>query len=278
MLGLNGIYIRISFIMPDAEDDENTDIENLPTPNNAEKMLSEIKREVREAVRMELQIALQFYSDKIDDYELKMNEFEKQCINLKNNCKNLTLKNEALEQRLNTLEQSFITNQLEIIGIKKMEQEDITSIAKKYSTIIGQNPQDITNVYRKENKRKNNSANEATTESATQRAQEPIVITLREGRRGSWLDAAKTTNVSARNDLGMATDSKVYLRESLTPSTAYLRWKAKTTLKDTGLYKYVWCKNGAIFARKEDKGKSLIIRSTNDISRLAGNTVTDTET
>ena len=94
---------RLSFIMPDAEEEVDTDSEQqqIQAPTITHKILSDIRREVREVVRDELQTALQFYSDKIDEYEVKIKDYENQCYELKNTCKNLILRNDVLEQTKN---------------------------------------------------------------------------------------------------------------------------------------------------------------------------------
>ncbi|KAL4709599.1 hypothetical protein ACJJTC_007330 [Scirpophaga incertulas] len=76
---------RLSFIMPDVEDEADTDTETATNQTSmSQKMLNEIKREVRDVVRNELQLALQFYSDKIDEYEMRIKDYENQCAKWKN--------------------------------------------------------------------------------------------------------------------------------------------------------------------------------------------------
>ncbi|KAL4718983.1 hypothetical protein ACJJTC_016019 [Scirpophaga incertulas] len=59
---------KLSFIMRDVEDEADTDTDTVTNPASmSQKMLNEIKREVRDVVRTELQVALQFYSDKIGE-------------------------------------------------------------------------------------------------------------------------------------------------------------------------------------------------------------------
>lgn len=256
---------RLSFIMPDAEEELDTDTEpqsqNQITQSMLREFRSEIRKEVRDVVRAELQSelqsVLQFYSNKIDDYETKIKEYENQSIEMKNQCKNLLLRNEAMEQKINIIEQNLINNYIEIDGISEYENEDVYSIAKKLSEKINQNAKDMLKVYRKKSKR--NAGNRKS----------PIIISLAEGRRAYWLAAAKNIDMTCARDLGMSEDSKIYVRESLTPYTANLLWKAKTTLKKTDLCKYVWCSEGVVLARKADRQRIHHIRNTSDIERLA---------
>lgn len=253
---------RLSFIMPDPEEDDNTDSEIAPidpTVNSMTKqMLVEIKREIRQMMREELQSILQFYSDKIDDYEIKMKALDNQCIQLNNIYKNLSLKNNVLEQKINSLEQQQLKNIIEIHGIKEQEKEDVTSLSQSVCIKLNLEPTDVKSAYRKKTSRSRTDVNKPT----------PIVVSLCDGKREKWLAAAKNNNITSK-DIGTGGDNKVFVRESLTPTNAFLLWKAKTTLTLDNLCKYVWCKNGTILARKSEKEKAHIIRTEDDINRLA---------
>lgn len=244
---------RISFIMPEPEEEENTDTDPQPA-TSTKTIMSEIRREVREVVRSELQTVLQFYSDKIDEYETKIKLYENQCTELKNTCKNLALKNDVLEQKVNYIEQNMINNCVEIIGID--ENADVQNTVKSISTKIKQNHSDIIKVYRKKASRPSGNNKPS-----------PIIVSLAEGCRDKWLEAAKATRISSK-DLGMQGDSQVYIRESLTPNNAFLLWKAKMALRNTEICRFVWCKNGIVMARRAEKEKPYAIRSIKDIEKL----------
>ncbi|KAJ8709457.1 hypothetical protein PYW08_009461 [Mythimna loreyi] len=62
---------RLSCILPDVDDEDITDTENLMDTNITQRILSDIRREVRDIIKEELQSTLQFYSDKIDESMLK---------------------------------------------------------------------------------------------------------------------------------------------------------------------------------------------------------------
>lgn len=64
--------------------------------------------------------------------------------------------------------------------------------------------------------------------------------------RDQWLAAARAAAPINACDVGGEGDAKVYVRESLTPTTAFLLWKAKKELKGKALCKYVWCRYGVI--------------------------------
>lgn len=255
---------RLSCILPDADDDE-IEAEAL-TSNVSAQIIAEIRREVRETIRIEIQTSMQFYSDKIDDYEEKIKSFDNrvkaldnQCYDLKNQMKNLQRRNEALEQRVATLDQDNLADCLEICGIEEKENEIVGDVTSAVCQAWKLDPNDIIKAYRKKNRARNNTKN----------LQSPaIFVKLREGRREKWLLASKDQRKSSK-DVGIGRDdSKIYFRESLSPHTAYLLWKAKSILQDSELFRYVWCKNGHVLARRADKEKVTAIHSERDIERL----------
>ncbi|CAG5054623.1 unnamed protein product [Parnassius apollo] len=228
----------------------------------------ELRREIRETIRIEMQqmqSTLQFYSDKFDDYEVKMKSYdirvkmlENQYNDLINQNKNLKVQHGALEQRITVLEQAQLANQLEICGIAEEENENLTDITSKICDTFKLNPDDIIKAYRKKSFNKKNSKKPQ---------QAAIVIGLREGNRDQWLLASMNTHKTCR-DIGKQGNSKIYFRESLSSHIAYLLWKSKSVLKETGIYKYVWCKNGHILARKNENEKITRNHSESDIDKL----------
>lgn len=263
---------RISVILPDPEEEESD------TEGSQAKILEEIHREVREMrknvreiIREELQTSLSYYSDKIDDFDNKVKDFEirlklmeNQCKETTNMNKNVTLINEVLEQKLNKMEQTLSANNIEICGVDEVADENIQQMASSYCLAIKQQPQDILRVYRK---KKISRAGSAQAERA--KRDSPIVVTLREGCRDRWLVAGRISKVQAHM-IGGANDKEVHARESLSPTISYLLWKAKTELKDKSICKFVWCKNGSIMVRKSEGDKKVhYVRTPKDIEKIA---------
>lgn len=269
----NGKPKRLSCILPDVDDEDITDTENLMDNNITQRILSDIRREVRDIIKEELQSTLQFYSDKIDEYELKINGFENkiklfdnQNMELKHKYKNLELKYEVVEQKLNAFEQSQLANNIDICGVE--ETEDVDGMVKNLCIKLNLKAEDVVCTYRKKSNRP---------EAKQGKLPPPIVVTLKEGRRDSWLQVAKTHTISGK-DLGSGEDTKIYLRESLSPTTAYLLWATKNALKTTNICKFVWCKNGQILVKRHEKGKTYNIRSEKDIHKLVSDFKNNQET
>lgn len=173
---------RLSAILPEPEDDDNTDTDSVLVNQECEKktILSEIRNEIRKVIREELQNSLKFYAEKIDDfqesidnYEHKIKNIENQNQDLKNKFTNIQLKYEVLEQKLNSLEQIMIENKIEICGINKSQNENIENICKKISVKLGQSENDIIKIYRKESK----------APAAQNRISTTLVVSLKEAGR-----------------------------------------------------------------------------------------------
>lgn len=278
---------RVSCILPDpAEEEDNTDNETDTTATSAvvqnitKNISRDLRREVREIIRQELQTTLQYYSDKIDDYEKKMKSFEMTVKTLENNCTdvknkyvNMELKYQALEQKISSLEQNHLVNMLEICGVDKTGNEDLIKITTDVAKVINCNPRDVMEAYRK-------AENPRPKSGLTSIARcPPIVVQLRNGCRANWLAAVKLNPIQP-GDLGLPISgapeqprdqitTRIYLRELLTPFNSYLLWRAKTDLKNTNLCKFVWSKDGQILARKDEESKIIHIRSAEDIVKLS---------
>lgn len=257
--------------MPGPEEDY-SDLEQVPTPTQTEpgkiipdKFLSDMRRQIRETIQEEMKKSLQFYSDKVDDfqetidrYEEKVKYLENQNKDLQNKYTNMKNKYDLLEQKINSLEQTQIENKIEIAGVHKTENENLQEILKKICEKIKQETKDVIKIYRKESK----------ASAGQKRSSSTLVVTLRDGCRDQWLEGAKSVTILDR-DVGGETETKVFLREALTPATAHLLWRAKAELKETNLVRFVWCKRGNVLIRKSEKEKVHVIRSEGDIDRWA---------
>jgi hypothetical protein len=271
---------RISVILPDLEDDE-SDADHLTGPTQDKVTLYEIRNEVREMrqtvrdiIREELQSTLKFYSEKIDEYEEKIQVYESkvklmenQVKNVNNIFKNLQLKNEVLEQKIHKIEQAHICNEIEICGIAEDKDEDIKEITIKVGQALEQKTEDVVKAFRVRKPGRPGAAQTARIDKDA-----PIRVALKDGRRHAWIEAAKKFNITAGNMSMRGTtgdNCRIYVREALTPATAYLLWKAKCELRDKAICKYVWSRDGTIMARVREGSKKVhYIRAESDIEAL----------
>lgn len=264
---------RLSFVLPDLEDEETPDLENqadlLSMPGVKEllkEMVGRMQEEVSNIITNELQKSLQFYSDKIDEFEGKIKKHESQFktienryIDLKNVCKNLQLRYESLEQKYHNLQQDNLASYIELCGVEAVENENIDDIVKTVSAELKQNSYDIITAYQKPPPKR----------TSQNKPMPVIVISLKQGCKDKWLQANKDITILPNKNEIVSGRPKIYLREALSPSVAYLLYKTKEELKKTGICKYVWFKEGTILVRKQEKDKIYKIKVESDITKIA---------
>ncbi|KAL4721692.1 hypothetical protein ACJJTC_018501 [Scirpophaga incertulas] len=88
---------RLSCIAPDIDCEDNTDTESITDNTSSHsdltmhQILRELRKEVRQVIQEELQGSLKYFSDKIDDYERKIQKYEKFTKDLENRCTDLQI-------------------------------------------------------------------------------------------------------------------------------------------------------------------------------------------
>lgn len=233
-------------------DPEKASVESLLLEvNNKLEIIHKINERLNEAVE-----AIDFYAEQYQ----KMLEFkqsaEKKFTYLENKNIFLEKRNKALEERIEELEQREKEKNIEIIGLEKQNNEDITEMVKKISNKLNLNPKEIEDVKRV-GKIKSNGKPQA------------VVVTLRtKTARDQWIAARKSkiTNSLLYNN---GNDNPIYINEDLTKYKRQLFWETKFQLKSK--VKYIWVQNGNILVRKNDTEKAIYkIRNDSDIEQVAG--------
>lgn len=252
-------------------EDEDEDEEEKLVTLEVKKFMKDITREMDKLLKRELKRELneltssvQFISDKLDDslekmevFQQKIKTLEQKNVDLLN--KNIFLENRisAIEQRFNEAEQYKMINVIEVAEVPVLNDENVQVLATKIANKLNVQMENV-----KKAKRMNS------------RAGRPGVIHIEmenEDSKNLWVAAARATDIKAGDLLSNLEreqrDAKVFVREALTPFQKNLLWKSKQTLKD--IFKYVWCRHGKVLARKQDNDKVIIIRSENDLQKLA---------
>ena len=62
-------------------------------------------------------------------------------------------------------------------------------------------------------------------------------------------------------------DGFIYVNDELTPYNRRLLWQAKTKAKESK-WNFVWCRNGNIFARRNENSSAILIKNTADIENI----------
>lgn len=260
---------RSVFIPEDEDQEEGSKLDFMPSRHNSsidiKKLLRDISIEVEKSIKHELKDitkSFEFHTDKMDEildnieaFKTTVQDLKKKNTELANKNNNLEIRVGALEQRIQDLEQKQLAKTIEISNIPNNFEGDCNIMLKNISAHL---------------KVPYNEIDEVKHLSGRKDRPGMLMVKFRiESDKRTWLENAKTTKISigdiVSNSSGNVAKEPIYIREALTPYNKKLLWTAKQELKDK--YKFVWCKNGIIRARKDEKVEAIIIRSEEDIKK-----------
>lgn len=227
-------------------------------PNTAVTMADTNKK--MDVIDMEKKLAelaelVDFVSGKYD----KMCEFqimaEKKIKALENKNAYLEKCNKSLEERVNELEEREKGKKVELAGLERKENEDITTVVTQVAHKLELDPSQI------------ERAERVGREKPDSEKPLPVVITLKTREaRDNWIKNRKYRLTNGQI-YDTKNDSRIYVNENLTRYKRNLLWLTKTQLKKT--YKYIWVQDGKILIRKSDELKKIFsIRDERDIERF----------
>lgn len=255
---------RTSFVLAEEEEDgHESDNASEIVALNTSKFMKDVTKEIHKIIKNELgdlNSAMEFVSEKVEECIKNMKTFEEQIkilekknIDLINKNKNFENRLSALEQRLNEREQLSCNNTVEIVGVPVKENEKVEDVVATIANKIQACPRQVKKATRLPGRNGKEGIiqveledNQARLQWIASARQRPIVA----GDISTDIDKQKSTN-------------RIYLREALTYYYKNLLWKTKDELKN--IYKYIWCKNGKILVRKSDNTKVYTIRCEMDI-------------
>lgn len=221
--------------------------------------------------------AIDYFSSKYDEFfrvisEIKKDNklIKKDLLSVKKANKRITKENETLKQRLNEMEQSALSGELEINGIPQAANENCENILQTICEKMNC-PIEATDVVQV--RRVGLGTSNTKPDKTAHRPSTTIVATLRNSSiRQKILDARKTAADLTLKDIGFgAADSpdrrmagRFFLNERLSPTNRHLFWLARQAKKPAG-YQYCWVKHGIIYMRRIDSAPPIRIKSESDI-------------
>ncbi|XP_060810214.1 uncharacterized protein LOC132904301 [Amyelois transitella] len=253
---------RASLINAETDSDDEEDLEGLLEKPIFKKLLKGVEKTIQKEMKT-ITGTLDFFSEKIDEFNeclqacvAKMKDLEKKNAHLINQNVNLETRLNAVEQRVQELEQKQLSNHIEISGIAYTEKVEPVSIAKAVAKQL-----EVPEVSVKAARRTNLRADKVGV----------LLVELQEEKRAQWLNKAKEKKLTVQDlqsTVAVVGDpkDKIYIREALTAYNKWLMWKVKAELKES--FKFIWCKDGLIKVRKDEKSKILIVRNESDIKKL----------
>lgn len=229
-------------------------------------VLKEIRRDVKllNSKYESLLDSVNFCSDKVTAFEsivAKLNE--KVSIIEKLTKENTELKSvvDNLSNRLEAVDQQARANNIEMQGIPEKENENLLSIIKTIGENIGCpiEPTEVDTVFR------------AAHRESSDKPRSIIIKLLSKQKRDNILSAAKLKRRSSDSiSRGLKVDNiskELYINEHLTPKNKLILKKSKEMARSKN-YKYIWVRNGVVFARSNDRSRVIKILNENDVNKI----------
>lgn len=207
--------------------------------------------------------SVNFYSNQITTFESIINKLnDKIAVIEKLTKENIELKSEIknLNSRVEIVEQQARLNNLEIQGVPEKPNENILHILEKIGEHI-QCPISASTI---------DTAHRIAHQSSDR--PKPIIVKfITKQKRDEILAAAKVKRL-ATNDRspGLKIENisnGLFINEHLTSLTKLILKKSKDMARSKN-YKYIWVRNGSVFARKDDRSAVFRITSESDICKI----------
>ncbi|XP_026730728.1 uncharacterized protein LOC113495927 [Trichoplusia ni] len=177
----------------------------------------------------------------------------------------LKLTMSEMSDRLNNLEQHLREENLELQGVPEHQNENLTNLMEQCSRVVGHS-------FKEDDVVKCTRVAKLNKDSKLPRA---IIVKFRGVRKRDEFYSAvyrynKTNPDNKLNTslLGISGDKKpVYVSEHLSPTNKILHSAARQKAKEFG-YKFVWVKNGRIYARKLVDSRYIIIKNKESLNLI----------
>lgn len=214
----------------------------------------------------EVKESINFMNDKFEEILKQQAETKKEIADLKtqNNALKSTVKD--LGERLNTMEQSARSSNVEIQCVPEKRNENLLSLVSQISTVINCNltADSVSHVTRVA---KLNPGNPRPRSIVAQFTSTKLrdqfmaaAINFNKGKKvEDKLNSAHVGFVEQR--------TTVFITEHLSPANKALHAAARSTAKKKG-YKHVWVRGGRIFMRKSDDSDYIIVKNLDSLNNL----------
>ncbi|XP_065368909.1 putative leucine-rich repeat-containing protein DDB_G0290503 [Calliphora vicina] len=246
-LSLNDVNNSVYMVKADVKEFK-TDVSSMKTDiNDIKTTMQELAKTIIEnntQMNTNLQTAITTITNSITTLTSQVSEL---CESNKEKEKQIN----EMDKRINDLEQQLLNKNIEIKNVtnKNMHPNDVVKkIANSLNVEINDN--DISNSY------------------TIKKSQKVIVEFTSVNKKRELLTKINRHRVDS-SLINEDTNNKfIYVNEHLTPYKRRLLWLAKTKAKDSN-WRYVWIKNGNIYAKKNEISNPIIIFNASDIELIA---------
>ncbi|CAG5023260.1 unnamed protein product [Parnassius apollo] len=247
--------VRKSYIIPEEEEkveqNEQTQDHSYSKPSiDIKKLLKDISKEVGVTIKRELEpieSSISYCHDKLDEVldnvdvlKRRIIELETKNIALNNKNNNLEIRINVLEQKIGELEQKQYSNKIELTGISDIDNINHHQVTKILASKLDMDANSVKSIKQIEGRKGKDGY---------------LLLELSdETESEKWIQAAKMKILKINDILPNAPmiynegKDRIMLRRALTKTNKIILWNAKKQLGSE--YKYIWFKNGHIFARK----------------------------
>ncbi|XP_013144855.1 PREDICTED: uncharacterized protein LOC106108282 [Papilio polytes] len=199
------------------------------------------------------------------DFNVKLEASNNTIQELQKQKNNLQTELTDAQRRLDALEKSSRSLNVEIQLVPDNRNENILSTVKQIISVI-QAPVDEANIRCVRRVAKLNPQ--------STRPRNILVTLSTERQRDTFISAFKRYNKNNRSDplnttnLGIPGNKQaIYIMEHLPPYLKSLHAETRKTAKDKN-YKYVWIKYGNIYIRKDDTSPAILVKNSTSLSKL----------
>lgn len=212
----------------------------------------------------EIKKSMTFFSEKLDEtnklLEVTNNnykEVKKEVEELKQKNSELTLEIKEIKVRLRHMEQYSRKCNVEISGVPVTNREDAVTVVEDVGKAIG-----VTL------RREEVAAAHRVPTFRTGKAPSIVVQFTTRTTRDQWIAKAKVKRDLTADAINRSfPKTRVFIGEHLTPETKILLSRAKDKCKALG-WKFVWCREGKVYVRKEEGAKCVRVDSQDDLVKL----------
>lgn len=220
-----------------------------------------VDRDFRTDLR-EIKASLKFIGEKYDEMRVDLKsvlEQNKQLraenVTLKERCDKQETQIKTIESRIVDCEQNSRNANVEIKGIPVRDKENLFDILTELGNCIEEpiSPCDVDVCHR--------------VPVPNDQASKNIVVQfIHRRKRNAVLEAAKKKKLTCA-ELGLDHPAPIFVNEHLCPDRKRLLGQAIAKKREAG-WKFVWVRNGNVYARKSEKSNALKIGSASDLVKM----------
>lgn len=242
---------------PTPQEDQNSNPGKSSPNKNIEKIFEAKSPTLKDILKVlkEIYFSQEFLSVKYDEYIIKNKMLEETCETLRK--ENGVLKKEVkeLKERMDTNEYTLREKNIEIQGIPYNKNEKLSETIIEMGNNIGIHlkEEDIDHITRLRG-----------------RSDKPgpiIVAFTKKESKEKFMSSRRNRSLYAR-EIGFENSrNQIYINEDLTKQKKELLWKTRKIKKERN-FKYVWCKQGNIFLRRDDNTEIIKISDEFDLAKI----------